>query len=53
MICEALDLDDLQSFLSWDMHGLMDLGDTVSVSGYETEGLGTSLSSPPEWASAV
>lgn len=48
-ICEALDLDDLQNFLSWDMYGMMDLGDTISVSGYETEGVRMSS----EWASAI
>lgn len=31
-MCEALDLDDLQNFLSWDMYGIrdMDMGDPVS-----------------------
>lgn len=28
--CEGLDLDDLQSFLSWDMHGIMAMGGGVS-----------------------
>lgn len=27
---EALDLDDLQNFLSWDMYGIRDMGDPVS-----------------------
>lgn len=29
-MCEALDLDDLQSFLSWDMYGIMEMGGGVS-----------------------
>lgn len=28
-MCEALDLDDLQNFLSWDMYGIMDMGDPI------------------------
>ncbi|UNI16376.1 hypothetical protein JDV02_002812 [Purpureocillium takamizusanense] len=28
-MCEALDLDDLQSFLSWDMYGIMEMGGGV------------------------
>lgn len=29
-MCEGLDLDDLQSFLSWDMYGIMEMGGGVS-----------------------
>ncbi|PNY28454.1 transcriptional regulatory protein, partial [Tolypocladium capitatum] len=29
-MCEALDLDDLQNFLSWDMYGIMEMGGGVS-----------------------
>ncbi|PHH58853.1 hypothetical protein CDD82_2628 [Ophiocordyceps australis] len=29
-LCEALDLDDLQNFLSWDMYGIMEMGGGVS-----------------------
>ncbi|KAG8407564.1 hypothetical protein J3458_020316 [Metarhizium acridum] len=29
-MCNALDLDDLQSFLSWDMYGIMEMGGSVS-----------------------
>ena len=29
-LCEALDLDDLQNFLSWDMYGIMEIGGSVS-----------------------
>lgn len=29
-MCDALDLDDLQNFLSWDMYGIMEMGGTVS-----------------------
>ncbi|KAL7806023.1 fungal-specific transcription factor domain-containing protein [Trichoderma gracile] len=32
-MCEALDLDDLQNFLSWDMYGIMDMGDPVPDDG--------------------
>ncbi|KAJ6441592.1 fungal transcriptional regulatory protein [Purpureocillium lavendulum] len=28
-MCEALDLDDLQNFLSWDMYGIMEMGGGV------------------------
>lgn len=34
-MCEALDLDDLQNFLSWDMYGIMDMGDPVPDDGPE------------------
>ncbi|KAH0526309.1 hypothetical protein TsFJ059_009653 [Trichoderma semiorbis] len=30
---EALDLDDLQNFLSWDMYGIMDMGDPIPDDG--------------------
>lgn len=29
-MCNALDLDDLQNFLSWDMYGIMEMGGSVS-----------------------
>ncbi|KAG6047600.1 hypothetical protein E4U39_000288 [Claviceps sp. Clav50 group G5] len=29
-MCDALDLDDLQNFLSWDMHGIIEMGGSVS-----------------------
>ncbi|KAG6007069.1 hypothetical protein E4U54_000067 [Claviceps lovelessii] len=29
-MCDALDLDDLQNFLSWDMYGIMEMGGSVS-----------------------
>ncbi|KAM4062175.1 fungal specific transcription factor [Hirsutella rhossiliensis] len=29
-MCERLDLDDLQNFLSWDMYGIMEMGGGVS-----------------------
>ncbi|PHH88472.1 hypothetical protein CDD83_7498 [Cordyceps sp. RAO-2017] len=29
-MCEALDLDDLQNFLSWDMYGIMEMGGGVA-----------------------
>ena len=35
---DALDLDDLQNFLSWDMYGIMEIGDTVSFQGTEVSG---------------
>jgi hypothetical protein len=34
-MCEALDLDDLQNFLSWDMYGIMDMGDPLPDDGPE------------------
>lgn len=34
-ICQTLDLDDLQNFLSWDMYGIMDMGDPVPDDGPE------------------
>lgn len=35
---DALDLEELQNFLSWDIYGIMDLGETISASGgYEYE----------------
>ena len=39
-MCEALDLDDLQNFLSWDMYGIrdMDMGDPVSDDATEDFG---------------
>lgn len=30
---EALDLDDLQNFLSWDMYGIRDMGDPIIDEG--------------------
>ncbi|KJZ74777.1 hypothetical protein HIM_05894 [Hirsutella minnesotensis 3608] len=30
LMCEALDLDDLQNFLSWDMYGIMEMGGGIS-----------------------
>ncbi|KAJ6779754.1 hypothetical protein PWT90_06286 [Aphanocladium album] len=30
---EALDLDDLQNFLSWDMYGIRDMGDPITEEG--------------------
>ncbi|OAA64151.1 Fungal transcriptional regulatory protein [Akanthomyces lecanii RCEF 1005] len=30
---EALDLDDLQNFLSWDMYGIRDMGDPIADEG--------------------
>ncbi|KAK4085536.1 transcriptional regulator family: Fungal Specific TF [Trichoderma aggressivum f. europaeum] len=36
---EALDLDDLQNFLSWDMYGIMDMGDPIPDDGAEEMGL--------------
>ncbi|QUC22020.1 uncharacterized protein UV8b_06261 [Ustilaginoidea virens] len=30
-MCDALDLDDLQNFLSWDMYGIMEMGGSVSI----------------------
>lgn len=47
MICEGLDLDDLQNCLSWDMAGIMDVAGE-SGSNYEVEDVGMS-----SWASAV
>jgi hypothetical protein len=45
----ALDLDELQSFLSWDIYGIMDLGETISASagreGDEVRG--------SEWSSMI
>ncbi|KAG5942303.1 hypothetical protein E4U59_001189 [Claviceps monticola] len=29
-MCDALDLDDLQNFLSWDMYGIIEMGGSVS-----------------------
>lgn len=43
-ICEALDLEDLQNFLSWDMYCIMDMSESVSVAGGEMES---------EWASII
>ncbi|UKZ79434.1 hypothetical protein TrVFT333_007189 [Trichoderma virens FT-333] len=34
-MCEALDLDDLQNFLSWDMYGIMDMGDPIPDDGVD------------------
>ena len=34
-ICDALDLDDLQSPFSWDMYGVMEVADTVSNEGID------------------
>jgi hypothetical protein len=36
-ICEALDLEDLQNFVSWDIHGIIDISDTVSASNHDDE----------------
>lgn len=36
-IGDALDLDELQNFLSWDIYGIMDLGETISASGYDED----------------
>ena len=47
MICEGLDLDDLQNCLSWDMAGIMDVVGENS-SNYEAEDMGMS-----SWASTV
>ncbi|KAK5997596.1 putative transcriptional regulatory protein [Cladobotryum mycophilum] len=38
-MCEALDLDDLQNFLSWDMYGIMEMGDPLQDDGMEEIGL--------------
>lgn len=38
-IYDALDLDDLQNFLSWDIHGIMEISDTGSNMGTEITGL--------------
>lgn len=38
-IYDALDLDDLQNYLSWDMYGIMEISDTVSNVGTEVTGL--------------
>lgn len=32
---EALDLDDLQNFLSWDMYGISDMGDPHTDDGVD------------------
>ncbi|OAA47225.1 Fungal transcriptional regulatory protein [Beauveria brongniartii RCEF 3172] len=32
---EALDLDDLQNFLSWDMYGIRDMGDPITDEGVD------------------
>jgi hypothetical protein len=38
LLGDALDLEELQNFLSWDIYGIMDLGETISASGgYEYE----------------
>ncbi|KAG6000381.1 hypothetical protein E4U21_005544 [Claviceps maximensis] len=34
-MCDALDLDDLQNFLSWDMYGIMEIGGSVSSEDME------------------
>ncbi|KAK0760919.1 hypothetical protein N5P37_005860 [Trichoderma harzianum] len=36
---EALDLDDLQNFLSWDMYGIMDMGDPIPDDGADEIGV--------------
>lgn len=36
-ICETLDLDDLQNFLSWDMYGVMEMGDSMNPSVTDEE----------------
>lgn len=36
---EALDLDDLQNFLSWDMYGIMDMGDPIPDDGADEIGM--------------
>lgn len=33
----ALDLDELQSFLSWDIYGVMDLRESISASAKHEE----------------
>lgn len=45
----ALELDELQSFLSWDIYGIMDLEETISASaGHEGEDVRGS-----EWSSMI
>jgi hypothetical protein len=41
-MCDALELEDLQNFLSWDMHGIMEISDSIS-------NLGTEDTTIPSW----
>ncbi|KAK0388456.1 hypothetical protein NLU13_4700 [Sarocladium strictum] len=34
-VLEALDVDDLQNFFPWDLHGLMEIGEAMSQNGTE------------------
>jgi len=45
-MCDALDIDDLQNFLSWDMYGIMEMGGSVS-----NEDMEDSVSQ--SWTSAI
>ncbi|KZZ93868.1 Transcription factor [Moelleriella libera RCEF 2490] len=45
-MCDALDIDDLQNFLSWDMYGIMEMGGSVS-----TDDMEDSISQ--SWAGAI
>ncbi|OAA71535.1 Fungal transcriptional regulatory protein [Cordyceps fumosorosea ARSEF 2679] len=43
---EALDLDDLQNFLSWDMYGVREMGDPITDDGADDLGM-------QAWAGAI
>ncbi|OAA38365.1 Transcription factor [Metarhizium rileyi] len=49
-MCDALDLDDLQSFLSWDMYGIMEMGGSVSNEDMDDS---ASQSASQSWTGAI